>query len=413
MKKFRWKAVAAVAACGLVAGATVGVSGASVRQASASPGVSDTAIRVAGLGTMTSPRLTTYTGMDVGAKVLFNKVNDEGGINGRKIEYVDTFDDEDNNDKNAEQARRIVGSDIFAVVPAISNFFAGAELLQEADIPYFGWGFHQSFCNNKWGFGFTGCLVDPRPNAKNYGWPAIVKSLAPKKIKTMAFQAEDSDAGRRSVPQYERAAPEMGIDVLFADTSMPFGGGADLTPYVQKMVDANPDAAMLVLTAPVAIRYAQALRQAGYKGIVSMPTAYDPRVTGVDGLQDTYHNIGFANFSSENPGTKQMIADVAKYAGPNQSVTQPLASGYLSAMLFTEILKKVGPNVTSKKFLKVANDNFVFDGNGMIGKYSYPNGHKKARPCASLAYLNNKQFTSAVELYCGDGTDPTVVPKGF
>ena len=266
MGERRTAVVAALAVCALVAGATGGVSGASVRQASASPGVSDTAIRVAGLGTLTSQRLQTYAGMEVGAKVLFDKVNAEGGINGRKIEYVDTYDDQDNNDKSAEQARRIVGSDIFAVVPAISSFFAGAEILEDANIPFFGWGFHQAFCNSKWGFGFNGCQVEPNPKKANIGWPGLMKDKFAKSLKTAVFLAEDTDAGRRIMPQYEKGAAEVGIDVLYTDTSMPLGGGPDLAPYVQKLVGANPDAAFLVLGAPTAIRFTQALRQAGLQG---------------------------------------------------------------------------------------------------------------------------------------------------
>ena len=401
----------AVVAVAVIASAMGGVSGAAVVRGAATRGVTDTTIRVAGLGTMSSQRLTTYKGMEVGAQAYFAKVNAAGGVNGRKIQYVDTFDDEDNNDKNAEQARRIASEDIFAVVPAITNFFGGAEILQDANIPYFGWGFHQAFCKNKWGFGFNGCNVEDNPEKPNVGWPGLIQEAFPK-VETIAFQAEDSDAGRRILPQYEAGAEKLDLEVLYTDASMPFGGGADLTPYVQKVIDADPDAIFVVLTAPVAIRFTQQLHQSGYDGVVSMPTAYDPRVKGSDGLQDSYHYVTFANLSSGYPAIEELIADVAAYAGPDQIVNQPVASGYFSAMLFTQILEAVGKNLTSNRFLKVANKT-TFDADGAVAKYSYPNGHKRSRPCGSLAYLNNKEFTSKVDLYCSDGTDPLKVPKGF
>ena len=122
-----------------------------------------------------------------------------------------------------------------------------------------------------------------------------------------------------------------------------------------------------------------------------MPTAYDPRLKAADGLQDTYHLVSFANFQLPEPrDPADRSRTCAKYAGPNQSVTQPVASGYFVAMLFTQILEKVGPKLTSEKFLKVANDNFVFDADGTVAKYSYPNGHKRSRPCASLAYTQQQ-----------------------
>src|SRR5262245_28332653 len=56
-------------------------------------GVTDTEIKVGGLVNLTSPNGSTMAGADVGAQVRFDRANDEGGVHGRTIDYVGTFDD--------------------------------------------------------------------------------------------------------------------------------------------------------------------------------------------------------------------------------------------------------------------------------------------------------------------------------
>lgn len=412
-----WRAVAVLATLSLVGaacgdddggddGASASEDGGSAAEDTRAPGVTDTSIKVAGLGTMTSPRQTSYAGMDIGAKIVFDKVNDAGGIHGREIEFLGVRDDNDNNETNTAEARRLVQQDeVFAVVPVITNFLAGAAVLEDANTPYFGWGFHENFCDNDQGFGFGGCLVSNDPEYKNYGWPGFMKKAYPE-IEKVAFIAEDSDAGRSSVPQYVRAAPDLGLDVVLEDISMPFGGGTDLTPYVQKVIDADPDVAFLVLTAPVAIQFAGRLRAAGFDGLVTTPTIYDPRVlqseVAAQAVEGSISNIGFANFQSDNPGIQEFLVDFEEYAPEDAIMSQPLVSGYFSALLFTQILEEVGPELNYGTFYEVANGGFTFDANGAVGEITYPAAHSSAPPCGSLAQVQEGEFVSVLDLFCVD-----------
>lgn len=368
------------------------------------PGVTATSIKVAGLGTMTSPRQATYVGMDVGAKVVFDKVNAAGGIAGRTIDFLGVFDDNDNNETNAEQARKLVQQEkVFAVAPVITNFFAGAEFLQRANTPYFGWAFHEAFCNTEQGFGFSGCLVAKGADVKSTGWPAMMLELFPD-LEKVAFIAEDTDAGRNAVPQFVRGAPHLGLEVVYADTSLPFGGGPDLTPYVQEIISAEPDIVFMTLAAAAAIQLAGRLKAAGYEGIIAAPTTYDPRIAAApqvaEALDGVYNNVGFDNFQSTSKGIRTMLADVEEYAPADTLITQPLASGYFSALLLVRILEEVGEDLTHERFYEVANGGFTYDADGAIGEITYPEAHEISPQCGSIAQLKDGKYVSSLKLTC-------------
>src|ERR1700726_1768166 len=73
------------------------------------PGATDTEIRIGNIMTYSGPASAYATiGKTIGA--YFNKINAEGGINGRKINYI-SYDDAYSPPKAVEQARKLVESD--------------------------------------------------------------------------------------------------------------------------------------------------------------------------------------------------------------------------------------------------------------------------------------------------------------
>lgn len=77
-------------------------------------GVTDTEIKIGNINPYSGPASAYGTiGKTIGA--YFNKINEEGGINGRKITYI-TYDDAYSPPKAVEQARKLVESDQVAVI---------------------------------------------------------------------------------------------------------------------------------------------------------------------------------------------------------------------------------------------------------------------------------------------------------
>src|SRR6266481_2629096 len=73
------------------------------------PGASDTEIRIGNIMPYSGPA-SAYAVIGKTEAAYFNKINAEGGINGRKINFI-SYDDAYSPPKAIEQARKLVESD--------------------------------------------------------------------------------------------------------------------------------------------------------------------------------------------------------------------------------------------------------------------------------------------------------------
>jgi branched-chain amino acid transport system substrate-binding protein len=73
------------------------------------PGASDTEIKIGNIMPYSGP-LSAYALIGRTEAAFFKKINDEGGINGRKINFI-SYDDAFSPPKTVEQARKLVESD--------------------------------------------------------------------------------------------------------------------------------------------------------------------------------------------------------------------------------------------------------------------------------------------------------------
>ena len=73
------------------------------------PGASDTEIKIGNIMTYSGPA-SSYGVIGKSEAAYFNKINAEGGINGRKIKFI-SYDDAYSPPKAIEQARKLVESD--------------------------------------------------------------------------------------------------------------------------------------------------------------------------------------------------------------------------------------------------------------------------------------------------------------
>ena len=100
-----------------------------------------------------------FQDVEVGVQARVFRLNENGGVNNRKIEIVDVVDDSGDPDLLLTAVEDFVNQDVFALIllsSAVSQ--ESTDLLADNNMPFFGWGFSEGFCEpNKWGFGFNGC----------------------------------------------------------------------------------------------------------------------------------------------------------------------------------------------------------------------------------------------------------------
>src|ERR1043165_7071882 len=100
-----WRNLARAAALAAIA---LAVASPAVSQKKYGPGVTDKEIKI-GTTTPFSGPASAYSAGAVSATAYFQKINDEGGINGRKINYI-ALDDAYSPPKTVEQIRKLIES---------------------------------------------------------------------------------------------------------------------------------------------------------------------------------------------------------------------------------------------------------------------------------------------------------------
>ena len=101
--QLKWSAMAVLAACAVLATASASA------QKKYDPGASDTEIKIGQTMPFSGPA-SAYATISKAEAAYFRMINEQGGINGRKINLI-TYDDGYNPAKTVEQTRKLVESD--------------------------------------------------------------------------------------------------------------------------------------------------------------------------------------------------------------------------------------------------------------------------------------------------------------
>src|ERR1700751_53634 len=114
-------------------------------------GISSSEIKGGGLAAIPGPLGDQYAPIFDGAQAYFDMVNEQGGVNGRKIKLVAKLDAATDATRNASQARALNEQNhVFAVIPVASPLFPGGKYLAAQKVPTFGW-----LINPEWSSGPT------------------------------------------------------------------------------------------------------------------------------------------------------------------------------------------------------------------------------------------------------------------
>lgn len=373
-------------------------------------GVSADSIKVGGIVSMTSASGYSKKDTDLGAKARYARANAEGGINGRKIDYIGAEDDGQDPAKNLAAARKLVQQDkVFAVSPMSSVTFTGADFLEQEKVPTFGWGTLPSFCGPKYIYGFNGCLVPTPGGTINQTWPeGIGQVLGGAQGKSVAVIANDSDAGKFGVRTFQQGFTSAGFKVSYAKASVPGTAvPSDWSAYVKEILESNdgkaPDAVVSVMQTPNNIGLFTSLKRSGYKGLLSDPTDYDPGLLAKDATKQALDGVHvllqFEPFESANPKMAQFKADIkAASGGQDVPLNMHMMTGYMSADLFVSIAQKAGKELTVESFQTAAQG--FSDTDTLVGNRAEPKGQKDSFGCGALVQLKNGAYEVSVPFKC-------------
>jgi branched-chain amino acid transport system substrate-binding protein len=342
----------------LALGLAVSLAGPASAQKKYDTGATDTEIKIGNINPYSGP-LSAYgtIGKTIGA--YFNKVNAEGGINGRKINYI-SYDDGYQPPRTVEQARKLVESDeVFLIFQSLGTpgntaihkymnakkvpqLFVATGATKWGDPKNYPWtmGWQPNYQSE--GRVFAKYLLDNHPKGKiailyqndDYG-KDYVKGL------------KDGLGGKMQVVAelpYEPADPTIdsqiinlkasGADVFFNVATPKFAAQA-----IKKMAEIDWKPVHLLNSVSASI--GAVLKPAGLDNSIGILTTHYPK----DPTDPQY---------KDDPGYKKWVAFMDKYYPEGDKTSSFPVYGYSVTQTLVQVLKQAGDNLTRENVMKQA-----------------------------------------------------------
>jgi ABC-type branched-subunit amino acid transport system substrate-binding protein len=343
-------------AVALVAGVltTVGLAGMATSGGAAAAnetGVTDKEITVGYIFSETGVAGSTFKNAGKAFQARIDRANAEGGVNGRKI--VTEIVDDGGAVNNLQASQDLVRNrDVFAVVNNSSFGFLSYRFFLEQGVPMIGGGFDGTYYGEPGNEDIISTLgnIAPVAGVTNDGVPKVMKRMGAKKVAALAYGASaSSSAAAQNLQKY--AVPSVGLEAVYTNANIDFGT-TDVGPQVLAMKNAGADAVYLPLVAASNLAVLTNAAQNGlqFKSAV-LATGY-----GQDFLDQAATQVGpevrlqttFAPVELRTKATKQLQADLKKYAGDTGVPDFGQYTGYVTGDLLVKGLEAAGDPPTRR-----------------------------------------------------------------
>ncbi len=352
------------AAAGLALAGALGIPAAAAQ--SHAPGVTETEVKIGAFGPLTGP-VYMYGKLAMnGVDAYFDKVNEDGGVHGRKLVLV--REDDGCKPEGAIAAVKKLAYDhqVFGIIGgACSNAtIAARPELEKAGVPI--------IVNSA----VADSITDPpAANIFTAMLTASIESRAQLQYaidegsKKIAVISQRDAWGRARYAPLMDAVKKQGVQ-LAADIEVAPEAN-DATAQALQLKASGADAVVMVLyPKPAAVVIRDSLK-IGYKPLWVGQTAINDMVAfrdqvGIPGALDKVVTISTVRFQPTDPEVKDWAERVKKLF-PNDNLSTFNLNGIGSAMVFVEALKQAGKDVTREKFLRALGslqgfDAFVYGG---------------------------------------------------
>ena len=330
------------AACGREEDAGGGGGG-----AAADPGITDSSIKIGSSYPFSGPA-SAYSSIPKALTGYFKKVNEAGGVNGRKIEFV-TYDDGYEPQRALTNARKLVEQDkVFALFNPLgtANNVAMRDYLNLRKVPKL--------------FVATGATIFGAEQAKypfTSGFQPTYRTES--KVYAQYLKAERPNAkvavlyqndgfGKDLLGAFTEGIQGSGVSVVARESYEPTD--PTVAPQVKKLAAANADVFLDISTPKAGAQAIGAVAQSGWKPlhILNNVAASKEQVIKPVGYQYAQGILTAAYFKTpEDPqwaddtAMKSYRADIAKYAPDADPLDTYSVYGWLVGETLVETLKKM------------------------------------------------------------------------
>ncbi|MEV0382649.1 ABC transporter substrate-binding protein [Nonomuraea sp. NPDC050643] len=311
----------------------------------------DKEIKIGAWYPLTGPVAASGVPQRAGADAYFKMINDKGGINGRKINWIvkdNAFDPQ----QTVQIARELIGQDDVVAIVAANGTAQGEAsfpfVLQQSKIPIL----------NELG-GAATWYTPPRPGL--FGIQTLYEDQA---AALAAWAAEDGakkvlvvhsdpaafvNVAKQVGPVLQKVSPGSGAELL----SVKFQS-TDWSPTITQVKAKKPDALILILASPEAAAF---LKEAKLQGLSVpaygyAPTAAASTLTLAGDAAEGFKAVQLVKAPSDSdPSVKEFRDAMAKYE-PKQPADFIALWGWASAKVFVQIAQTIQGPITSQSLVQ-------------------------------------------------------------
>ncbi len=320
-------------------------------------GASDTEIKLGNIVPYSGPA-SAYGAVGKAQAGYFKMINDQGGINGRKINYI-SYDDAYSPPKSVEQTRKLVESDevllIFSALGTPSNtaiqkylngkkvpqLFLATGATKWADPKHFPWtmGWLPSYQSE--GRIYAKYLMKEKPGAK------------------IAVLYQNDDFGKDYLKGLKDGLGDK-VSAIAIEESYELTEPT-VDSHVVKIKSINPDVVVIFATPKFAAQSIKKIAELAWKPMLIVPNVSASigavmRPAGIDNAQGVlsaaYSKDATDPQWKDDPGMKAYHAFLAKYLPDANPADSSLMSGYNIAETMAIMLKQCGDDLTRENVMR-------------------------------------------------------------
>jgi len=320
------------------------------RFAFAEPGITKDKILLGSFLPLQSGLAAGATQMKEGCDAYFRSINEAGGVNGRKIEWI-VENDSYNPQQTAAVVKKLVDRDeVFAMVSTLGTVTAVAVLpfLAQRGVPIVNPAGGHKLLNKPTDKNVFGIL----PLSSEIG--ESMAEFAVKKLgaKRVAIFFQNDQFGKDQRDGAVKALEKLHLTAVAESSYVP--SDVDVSAQAVALKQANPDVVILGVIPKHGALFAKEAQRLGWKPkMVGHNTMADPVVldlVGPEPLEGVYVNLMTAVSTMDKPAVKKANELLAKYY-PNTKPGYYPYLGMAGGIIIVEAMKRAGNDLTRAKLI--------------------------------------------------------------
>ena len=309
--------------------------------------VTDNEIKVGSFQALSGPVAFIGQPMTNGMKAYFNYINDNGGVYGRKINFI-VADDQFNPAKTTVEVKRLVESDkVFAIVGGLGTpgCLAVMKYLNDSKVPFV----YQGSGSSLLAIPPKKYIFPVQPNYTLEGNIVINHLIKDKKAKRIAIVYRNADDGKEFLASAKKALASKGMEAVVSIAVNPTAN--DFSTEMTKLIAARPDSIAVMLFNPQTINFVKQAKQYGLRNQNYVLTYANADITFIKYAGSAAENVeamAWVDVDFSNPAL-EVFKIYKKYY--NELPNAYAIAGMIAAETFVEGLKRAGVNLTTENFI--------------------------------------------------------------